>query len=295
MVEAILNLPEHTHIAVRYTSVLLLGELCEWVEQHPTSLDPILNFLICCLSQQGIGAAAATALQNICAACNEHMARHVPILLQLLHQVDTFAIANNAIIGLLKGVSAIVGCMPHTEIPAALRELCLLQTNPLCQLMEQNINVLRGTKTDPVVWLDRLSSVFRHVTVRLVEGETNPCKSIALEVWPVLSHAMDKYQNDLRIMERCCRSIRFMLRCVSQQVGELLQPLVTQLVRLYGSHQHSCFLYLGSILVDEYATDESCINGLLDMLQAFISPTFNLFQEEDGLRNHPDTVDDFFR
>jgi hypothetical protein len=102
VVEAILNLPENTHIAVKYTSVLLLGELCEWIEKHPQTLDPILNFLVCCLPQAGVGAAAAISLQSICATCNDHMPRHVPVLLQLLQQVDTFAITNNAVIGLVK-------------------------------------------------------------------------------------------------------------------------------------------------------------------------------------------------
>jgi len=31
------------------------------------------------------------------------------------------------------------------------------------------------------------------------------------------------------------------------------------------------------------------------MLQAFICPTFALLEQEDGLKNHPDTVDDLFR
>lgn len=171
VVEAILNIPENTHIAVRHTSVLLLGELCEWIEKHPETLDPILSFLVCCLPQHGIGAAAATALQNICAACNDHMPRHIPVLLQLLHQVDTFAITNNAVIGLLKGVAAIVGCMPHVNVTPALRELCLMQVNPICQLIEQDVIPVRGTKTDPVLWLDRLSSVFRHVVITVAEGE----------------------------------------------------------------------------------------------------------------------------
>lgn len=38
VVEAILNLPENTHIAVRHTSIILLGELCEWIDSHPQSL-----------------------------------------------------------------------------------------------------------------------------------------------------------------------------------------------------------------------------------------------------------------
>ena len=40
-----------------------------------------------------------------------------------------------------------------------------------------------------------------------------------------------------------------------------------QMVNLYQTHKHSCFLYLGSILVDEYGSDSSCVQGLLGMLQ----------------------------
>lgn len=96
-------------------------------------------------------------------------------------------------------------------------------------------------------------------------------------------------------MERCCRTVRFMLRCASKKVCELLECLVRQIMTIYTLYKHSCFLYVGSILVDEYAIDPNCVQGLIDMLQAFIEPTFYLFQQENGLRNHPDTVDDFFR
>lgn len=75
----------------------------------------------------------------------------------------------------------------------------------------------------------------------------------------------------------------------------LLQPLVTQMVNVYRAHQHSCFLYLGSILVDEYGMEEGCRQGLLDMLQALCIPTFQLLEQPNGLQNHPDTVDDLFR
>lgn len=170
MVEAILNLPENTHIAVRHTSVLLIGELCDWIENHPHSLDPILNFLVCYLPQVGVGDAAATALQNICIACKEHMSCHVAILLQLLHQVDTFAIANTTVIGLLKGVAAIIACMKSSEVAPVLRELCFMQINPMCQLIEKNVVPVRGTKMDPVLWFDRLASIFRHVTINVEEG-----------------------------------------------------------------------------------------------------------------------------
>ncbi|CAH2013492.1 unnamed protein product [Acanthoscelides obtectus] len=247
--EAILSIPENTHIAVRYTSVLLLGELCEWIEKHPDTLDPVLNFLVCCLPHAG----------------------------------------------LLKGVAAIMGKVSHNDISAAVRELCFMQLKPLSELIEQNIVPVRGTKTDPVLWLDRLGAIFKFIKVNLREGEPHPLKPVILEVWPILSQAFDKFQNDIRIMERCCRSVRFMLRSASLQVREILDSLVSQMIRIYASYPHSCFLYVGSILVDEYATEPDCVPGLLDMLHAFLEPTFQLLRVENGLRNHPDTVDDFFR
>jgi len=71
---------------------------------------------------------------------------------------------------------------------------------------------------------------------------------------------------------------------------------------LYKEHHHSCYLYIGSILVDEYGSKydnplvmTQCHSLLLEMIDAFIEPAFRLFSEKDGLRNYPDTVDDFFR
>ncbi|PNF38379.1 Transportin-3 [Cryptotermes secundus] len=295
VVEAILNLPENTHVAVRHTSVLLLGELCEWIERHPQSLEPVLNFLLYCLQQPHQASAAAGSLQSICSACRDHMGIHFTGLVQIIQSLDTFSISNEAAIGLLKGVSVILGQMPPDQIQRAMKEICWIQISPLCQLVENDVKTERGTKTDPALWLDRLAAVFRHTNPHVENGAVHPCQSVITEMWPILSNACTKYQADGRVMERCCRCLRFAVRCVGKQSAHLLEPLVKQIVSLYQRHQHSCFLYLGSILVDEYATEPGCVQGLLDMLQAFLIPTFIILQETNGLKNHPDTVDDLFR
>lgn len=97
-------------------------------------------------------------------------------------------------------------------------------------------------------------------------------------------------------MERVCRCVRYAIRAIGKQAAPLLEPLVKQMVELYATHHHSCFLYLGSVLVDEFANaSEQCTRGLLEMMEAFIQPTFIRLQMENGLKNNPDTVDDFFR
>ncbi|KMQ93334.1 transportin-3 [Lasius niger] len=315
VVEAILHLPENTHIAVRYTSILLLGELCEWIDRHPQSLEPVLNFLLACLNQKGLGTAASGALLSICTACPLHMSSHFSGLLQIARSLDNFPISNDAAIGLLKGVSIILARLPHEEITTAMRELCCFQASSLWALLTDSIPIERGTKTDPVIWLDRLAAIFKHTNPQIPNpidepnidepnidepnidesNKPHPCQSVVVEMWPVLSNVCEKYQRDVRVMERCCRCIRFAVRCVGKYSAHLLEPIVKQIVPLYTVHQHSCFLYLGSILVDEYATDSECVWNLVNMLQAFIGPTFALLEQEDGLKNHPDTVDDLFR
>lgn len=295
VVEAILHLPETTHVAVRYTSVLLLGELCEWIEKHHQLLETILNFLLYCLQQPQLASAAAIALQNICSACQNHMTIHFNGLVQIIQSLDTFSISNEAAIGLLKGVSLILGRMPSDQIQQAMKQICWVQVNPLNQLIENDVKTERGTNSDPVLWFDRLAAVFRHTKPSVDNGATHPCQPVITEIWPVLSKACNKYQGDIRVMERCCRCLRFAVRCVGKQSAHFLQPLVQQIVMLYQVNQHSCFLYLGSILVDEYGSEPGCVQGLLDMLQAFINPTMQILQESNGLKNHPDTVDDLFR
>ncbi|GIY76521.1 transportin-3 [Caerostris darwini] len=296
VVEAILNLPETSHIAVRYTSTHLLGELCDWIEKHPQYLDPTLNFLLPCLQKKPLSSVAATALQNICATCKQQMASHFNGLLQIIQAIDTFSLSNDATVGLLRGTALILGQMPHDKITDGLMELCKTQTMPLSQVLKEDKTAVKeGTKTDPAVWLDRLAAIFRYTTPSITNGQMHPCLPVVETIWPLLSETCNKYQADIRIIERCCRCVRFAIRCVGKQSVSLLQPLVTQMVQIYQVYQHSCFLYLGSVLVDEYGSEPGCVQGLIDMLQAFCTPAFRLLESNDGLRNCPDTVDDLFR
>ncbi|MEQ2204091.1 hypothetical protein XENOCAPTIV_007698 [Xenoophorus captivus] len=55
-----------------------------------------------------------------------------------------------------------------------------------------------------------------------------------LQIWPVLSETLNAHQADNRIVERCCRCLRFAVRCVGKGSASLLQPLVTQVIHTYG-------------------------------------------------------------
>lgn len=296
VVQAVLSIPSSAHVAVRYTTLQLIGELCEWIDKHPQVIDPVLQFLLAGLQEPRLSSVSAQALQSIASTCRDHMKSHFHGLIQIAEAMDTFNLSSEAAIGLLKGVSTILARLPNEELKDGMKKLCSFQVNPLSKLVaEETPAPKQGSPADPTVWLDRLAAIFRHTIPTIYNGQIHPCQTVIHELWPVLSEACSKYQADNRIIERCCRCIRFAVRCLGKSSLPLLTPLVTQMVSLYQVHPHSCFLYLGSILVDEYGADSECIKGLLDMLQAFCGPTFKLLEEQNGLRNHPDTVDDLFR
>ena len=46
VLQQVLPLPASIHIMVRLTATKLVGELCEWIEKHPGSLQATLNYLL---------------------------------------------------------------------------------------------------------------------------------------------------------------------------------------------------------------------------------------------------------
>ncbi|XP_050757296.1 transportin-3 [Gymnogyps californianus] len=293
VLEGVVRLPETVHTAVRYTSIELVGEMSEVVDRNPQFLDPVLGYLMKGLCDRRLASAAAKAIHNICSVCRDHMAQHFNGLLEIARSLDSFTLSPEAAVGLLKGTALVLARLPLEKIAECLSELCAVQVMALKKLLSQEPS--NGLSSDPTVPLDRLAVIFRHTNPIVENGQIHPCQKVIQEIWPVLSETLNKHSADNRIVERCCRCLRFAVRCVGKGSAALLQPLVTQMVNVYRAHQHSCFLYLGSILVDEYGMEEGCRQGLLDMLQALCIPTFQLLEQPNGLQNHPDTVDDLFR
>lgn len=56
VVDALLQVPDTAHVAVRHTTLLVLGELSEWIDKHPPvvgrftscfDLLPVSQYIIC--------------------------------------------------------------------------------------------------------------------------------------------------------------------------------------------------------------------------------------------------------
>ncbi|KAI2665443.1 Transportin-3 [Labeo rohita] len=253
VLEQIVLLPETVHLAVRYTSIELVGEMSEVIDRNPCMLDPVLNFLMKGLREKPLASVAAKAIHNICSVCRDHMAQHFQGLLDIARSLDSFALHSAGF-----GPPA-----PGEDRGVSERSVC---------------SSSHGTEEAAGSGLQYWEVIRPHCVAGQTGCYLQTHKPYSRE-WTDTSmpeETLNAHQNDNRIVERCCRCLRFAVRCVGKGSASLLQPLVTQMVSVYQVYPHSCFLYLGSIL-------------------ALCMPTFQLLEQPNGLRNHPDTVDDLFR
>lgn len=305
-VDSIFSLPETTHIAVKHTAILILGELRDWFDEHPNYLISALQYLGMNLRCKLLADAAASSMCYICCTAKTKLKSEFAPLLDILKNLNSFDVSNKSVIFIINGVVAVMCQLCVEDIIVAMKKICCFQVDPLRKFLESGNSsseeLVNSPNFNPSIWLDRLAAVFRSIVQPgpnknwIVPNEVkNACVPALTEIQPVIFQIMDCFQKDVAVMERCCRCLRFAIRVVGKQGVFLLETLVHKLVALYQANGHSCFLYVGSILVDEYGDDSSNWDILLQMVDAFIGPTFGLLQHPDSFREHPDTIDDLFR
>ncbi|KAF5398825.1 Transportin-3 [Paragonimus heterotremus] len=216
---------------------------------------------------------------------------------------------------------------PHPArqvLPTRLAQICSVSLECLTKLMDDNVAVT-GTDvlTDPRVWLDYLAAIFRTFGCflrRLEDGtkqsqwsagsataeqnslavSAQTCLSECLRlvrecIWPVVARVLTHYATRARPMEHACRLIRFIVRCFSVHLRELLPEIAEKIVLAYTTGgQHSSFLYLASVLVDEFGELPDCRVGLVRVYEALGGPTLKMLHGP-GLVQQPHTVEDLYR
>merc|ERR1711911_14461 len=99
----------------------------------------------------------------------------------------------------------IISIMSQDQLCGAVEKVCLLQITPLNACMDAASSatppkIVKHSTTDPVLYLDRLSAVFRHVQPSGCgrgggpSSTPHPCRPTIESLWPVLSRCLDLYQ-----------------------------------------------------------------------------------------------------
>jgi transportin-3 len=322
------------HVQILATNCVILGELGEWLEKNTAFLQPVLNYLLAMITAQPaaprpppsssdcdsedsitLASIAANSLQQIVGSTSRLNVLAdgdlINVLIDISAQLD-HVLDETAAYNLLQCCATMitnagsqqnennqvqnqqsVGTFEHQQ------KLVVRLLQPSVDALEALLNGQNSSR-NPVVYLDRIKAVLRSLHFKETMARNSVLNDlIENRLWPLLERLLTQLitTNNSKTVEKGCKCMRCIIRCL--RPVWLLKPIATTIVNLYQANPtQSPYLYLASVLVDQFADDcdQTTIAGLVSMLNALSLPTFQLLTAPNTLlRDHPYTIDDFFR
>ncbi|KAL3676845.1 hypothetical protein R1sor_026793 [Riccia sorocarpa] len=282
-----------------YTSSLTIAALADWLGAAPTSrtlLPLLLRLLTSALAvPEDPCAAAALALKHVCDACNKDLGQSVDALLELYRQVmsgqGNFHLAPEDELQLVEGLSIVVSSLPADKLPQAVEALCIPVSAPLEKLVasaQQGGPAQTFTANQYILHIDRIGHIFRYIT------QPEVLAGVFQRMWPLLKLVFVQRAGDGKSMERLCRACKFAVRNCGRALGPTMGLLLEELQERYQQHQHSCFLYLASVVIKVYGSDPACASYLGTLISVLFGQTVRLLQNIQDFTSRPDLADDCF-
>ncbi|KAL2608832.1 hypothetical protein R1flu_027405 [Riccia fluitans] len=291
------QLPPHPQLL--YTSSLTIAALADWLGAAPCSqtlLPTLLGLLTSALAvPEDPCAAAALAVKHVCDACSKDLGQSVDALLELYRQVmsgqGNFHLAPEDELQLVEGLSIVVSSLPADKLPQAVEALCIPVLAPLETLVaaaQQGGPAQTFTANQYILHIDRIGHIFRYVT------QPDVLAGVFQRMWPLLKLVFIQRAGDGKSMERLCRACKFAVRNCGRALGPSMGLLLQELQERYQQHQHSCLLYLASIVIKVYGSDPACASYLGTLISVLFGQTVSLLQNIQDFTSKPDVADDCF-
>ncbi|CAI4232058.1 unnamed protein product [Auanema sp. JU1783] len=316
---SITGLPPNSHPALFATSVKLVGGSNEWLAKHSNLIDSVVHWLGSLISNPLFAPLCAEAICEISSKCSEYMVPHMQSIASIIPALESQQThgrkIEKAVCELLKTICAIIPHIRPEEITIRVSEMCR-------PIMERLLGIINNThvstnnendmhndswkrlSVDPVLWLNRIAIIFKDVPPWQKINNTGinvpaPWLQTSQELFEVVSSTLNHYKDRGRVAEYCCRALRYIIRSLGLQSQVFVGRMLDQILEIYASCQHSCLLYLASILVDEYGKIDESRPALIHMLEVLSQSTFNFFMKENdavnAMKHNPAFIDDFFR
>lgn len=157
VVDALLQVPDTAHAAVRHTTLLLLGELSEWIDKHPATVgkcnvtvllginvkialitEPVLHHILRSINEPCLSVAAANALESITSVCRNHLTSHLSILLRVVELLASLPINTETAVKVVKGITKVCNRLPPHQVTDAVLQLCKVHVEQLRNICQVN-------------------------------------------------------------------------------------------------------------------------------------------------------------
>ncbi|VDO47181.1 unnamed protein product [Haemonchus placei] len=179
LITAILGLPPTSHPALLLTSVDLVGCANEWLSKNPSFLGKAVEWLLHLAVTPAFAAPAAEAIDKIVVRSSSELTHLIPLLVQLVPHLESSQSQGKkmeaAISSCLKACTILIMNLPEDGIRLRLGEMCqpiiqrlhmVLSSTPVISMNNENERAADSWARiagEPVLWIDRIATIFREV------------------------------------------------------------------------------------------------------------------------------------
>lgn len=296
VVPLIVTIPEHEKL--KFQAIMALGRYTEWTSQHPETLEAQLNYVISGFNHesQEVVQAAALAFKFLGTDCQRLLGGHIVQLHQFYEGVlDKLKPTSQEEV--TEGVAAIVAVQPMEKIYESLKMFC----DPVMRrIMSLAQNAMDDVRQKAVADYLQLITIFvQLVSPYVAPSEPNPAVKYCQEILPPLAMIATNFPKSSPILERVCRSWRYMVISYRIAMAPLLPTLAQNLAHGFQASRQGCFLWATDAIIREFSegaeyVDQNTSEAVYQFYEQQVVVFLRILNElsPDEL---PDVIEDFFR
>jgi hypothetical protein len=243
------------------------------------------------MTERKVVAASVLAVRHVCEICAKHLVGHLQPLLELFIKfAPTLGIRDQG--ELIQGVAAAVSIAPGNVVADATRAMVF----PFVTMLHEAARATPPDERAAGIALDCIGSIFQFVqppTQGLQEGN-HPCVPLVKELWPTFISLMQLFASNPPLLERVCRVIRHLQKCLQFAFTPFLQELVTAVLQLFSTHPHACFIHVMTETVSLFAREQTYHEPMMQVLQALAPVAISRVNVQPQSNVPPDVLGEFF-
>lgn len=291
IVNYILNLPNNLnpiHVQVYATACDLLGLIHKWINGS-NFIQPVVSFLLDIFVKNYIkvpklAIKAAISLKLIltdknCNIDQQLLSKLFVDLVNIYFQIEDRVDLGVPILACCTAILSNKNIENFDQQEVFFIQMLQLCLNKINNILNAKVSIEEQKKRWEKI-IDNIHAVFKDFRANEhTKKSTVIHNSIRDNIWPFLKESITHFAPiDSQVIEHCSRCIRHIVR--SMKPSYLLQPIVDHIVPLYQVYpSNSSLVYIGSVLVDEFANKDDLImaEGLLRMMNVSLFE-INLFK-----------------
>ncbi|KAL1245151.1 Transportin-3 [Trichinella spiralis] len=264
----------------------------KWLCYNPEYYDATFKFVLACFN--------IPKLQNMASGAVVYLSdqRSAVVFLDDLINILKNAFRSEAS---SKITSRLIGAVMNIMKASAFERLKPTMIELISDQVNRLTDVMRVASADnciprrAVYYLDNISIFFRSVKLQVDKDDYHPFFPICTQLCPLLLEICEAAAGDYSISEHACRGLRHIFRCLGRTALVFLEPVTIKIYTMYQKTGYSCYMYMASILTDQFGEHPEFRSGLQQLFNAMIPIAFQQLSKKNFSDDCSETLDDLFR